>query len=33
MFAKVVRGQVPPEQAAKDAENDVKRIFDRWKSA
>jgi multiple sugar transport system substrate-binding protein len=33
MFAKVARGQVSPEQAAKDAENDIKRIFDRWKAA
>ncbi len=33
MFAKVARGAASPEQAAKDAETEVKRIFDRWKTA
>jgi multiple sugar transport system substrate-binding protein len=32
MFAKVARGQSTPEQAAKDAEADCKRIFARWKA-
>ncbi|MFB3814876.1 MAG: ABC transporter substrate-binding protein [Terriglobales bacterium] len=31
MFAKAARGQVSPEQAAKDAEAEVKRIFAKWK--
>jgi len=33
MFAKVARGQETPENAAKAAEAEVKRIFDKWKSA
>jgi multiple sugar transport system substrate-binding protein len=33
MFAKAARGQVSPEQAAKDAETEMKRIFTRWKTA
>jgi multiple sugar transport system substrate-binding protein len=33
MFAKAARGQVTPEQAAKDAETEIKRIFDKWKNA
>jgi multiple sugar transport system substrate-binding protein len=32
MFAKAARGQVTPEQAAKDAETEIKRIFDKWKN-
>ena len=33
MFAKVARGQSTPEQAAKDAEAECNRIFERWKKA
>jgi multiple sugar transport system substrate-binding protein len=33
MFAKAARGQSTPEQAAKDAEAECKRIFARWKTA
>jgi multiple sugar transport system substrate-binding protein len=33
MFAKVARGQSTPEQAAQEAEAQVKRIFERWKTA
>jgi multiple sugar transport system substrate-binding protein len=32
MFAKVARGDETPENAAKAAETEYKRIFDRWKS-
>jgi multiple sugar transport system substrate-binding protein len=31
MFAKVARGEETPENAAKAAEQEYKRIFDRWK--
>jgi multiple sugar transport system substrate-binding protein len=33
MFAKVARGQSSPEDAARDADAQVRRIFERWKNA
>jgi multiple sugar transport system substrate-binding protein len=32
MFAKVALGQMSPEEGAKNAEGEIKRIFDKWKS-
>jgi multiple sugar transport system substrate-binding protein len=33
MFAKVARDELSPEDAVKTAEREIKRIFDKWKSA
>jgi multiple sugar transport system substrate-binding protein len=33
MFAKVARDELSPEDAARAAENELKRIFEKWKSA
>jgi multiple sugar transport system substrate-binding protein len=33
MFAKVAKDEMSPEDAASAAEKEVKRIFDKWKTA
>jgi multiple sugar transport system substrate-binding protein len=33
MFAKVARDELSPEDAARAAETELKRIFDKWKTA